>query len=161
MQCKIDTYELTDGTLSGGFALGQLRIRFDRVHDSVIPLGETSPVYFFRGVHKSTIDFVVVRNHGTINAAEAFIIAHDDNVPSSGTVQLISSDGAVTATIQKALIFFQQLDSEIGSTTIHAYHIEGGEFAPITVTPPSGGSDILTETGDYILTEDGQKIATE
>lgn len=158
MQCTIDTYAITDGTFSGGVALSDFRLRVDRIHDVVTPLGGASPVYFNRLVRKSTIDFVVARCHASAKAAEQFLFDHEFDLPSAGTVALLSEDGSITAYVWNARLFSHQLNTEIGSTTMHAYHIEGG---PLSSTPPPPPAFILTEGGDNILTESGDKIEME
>lgn len=160
MRAKIDTYQLADGTLAGGRSLSGLRIQFNRIHEIIMPIGGPIPVLFPRGVTRSTIDFNVTRVHASIAAAEQFILEHNDSLPPLGLVSLMSSGPFIsTATVLNGKLFSQLLNTEIGATTIHAYHIEGGTF-DVTVTPGTPGY-ITTEDGSILTTEDGTKITTE
>lgn len=159
MLAKIDTYFLADGTLAGGVALSGLRIQFQRVHDVFVPIGGPSRKYIPRNVTRTTIDFSVTRNHADIAAAEEFILDHNNSLPVTGEVMLLSSSGFVTASIPRGRLFSHRLNTEIGSTTMHAYHVEGGTFT-VTVTP-GGTGYITTEDGSILTTEDGDKITTE
>jgi len=117
-------------------------------------LMQLAPIVIDRNVVLTTIDFQISRVHATISAAEEFIFDHDANIPSFGDVQFTASDGDFRFLIHARLIT-HQLIRYIGKTTTHAYHIEGGQLS----THPA--YYILTESSDYILTEDGYKIETE
>ena len=74
MLVKIGSYEICNGTLAGGFAVGSLRLRGDRGFDIAIPIGETVPVLFDRLTTQSDITFQVYRTHADLQASEDFIL---------------------------------------------------------------------------------------
>ncbi len=126
MKCLIDSYDITAGDFVTDVALDNLRLSVTRVYDITIPIGEALPVPIRMKVTKSTVDFVVTRVHDNAGAAEAFILMHNSDIPTSGPVKLISSNGALERFLVNARLTVNQLNSEVGATTIHAYHIEGG-----------------------------------
>lgn len=162
MLCKINDFQLADGTISGGFALSGLRLRMQRVADMVIELGELNPTPLDRNKRKADISFTIDRIHATIGDAEAYILDHDSTVPRTGDVKLIVSVYGIVATTPYALIvngavISHELAVQYGKFTRHNYHIMG---APLfSVTP--GTDRILLETGDFILLETGDKILLE
>ncbi len=162
MLCSIDEYFLADGTLAGGFALTNLRLKMQRIFDVVIPIGEISPVLFDRNKRRVEISFNVQRIHDSIKDAENYINIHEATVPRSGDIKLWAMPGVVASSAIVALVvngelISQELVREIGSFTEHAYQIVGSPiFAP---TP--GTDKLLLETGDFLLLETGDKILLE
>jgi hypothetical protein len=154
---SINDIPLADGTLPGGFALADFRISVARLIDIVFPIGALNPLTFDRTTRESTLDFMVSRVHDSPEDAELYIAAHDAAIPSSGPVQVTTSDGEIRYLMEAKLIT-HQLIRQIGKTTFHSYHIEGGQ---ISLTDAPAAFFILTEDGFYILTEDGFKIELE
>ncbi len=126
MTCIIDSYNITSGDSVTNIALDNLRLSVQRIYDIVVPIGGALPVPTRMKVTKSTVDFVVTRVHGSAGAAELFLLAHNSDIPTSGPIRLISSNGSTEKFLVNARLTVNQLNSEEGATTIHAYHIEGG-----------------------------------
>ncbi len=126
MICIIDSYDITSGDDVTNIALDNLRLSVKRVFDVVIPIGADFPVPIRMKVTKSTVDFIVTRVHASAGAAEAFLLAHNSSIPTSGPIRLISSNGSIEKFVVNGKATVNQLNSEVGATTIHAYHIEGG-----------------------------------
>ncbi len=126
MTCLIDAYDVASGDFVTDIALDNLRLSVRRVYDLVIPIGGDFPVPIRMKVTKSIVDFVVTRVHDSVNAAEAFALAHNSEIPTSGPIQLISSNGTTQRYLVNARVTMNRLKSEVGATTIHSYHIEGG-----------------------------------
>jgi len=155
MLVSINGFALADNTIAGGVALSQARYSVERIFDIVVPVQGFLPVPFNRNVRRTTVDFQVTRSHDTLEHAEQYIADHDAAIPSSGPVQFTTTNGGVRYMLNAALIR-HQLIGEIGKTTEHSYHIEGGRFSE-----DIGTFFILTETGDYIIEEDSDRIETE
>ena len=154
MQCSINDFALSDGTLSGGYALGEIRIGVARIADVAIPLQSVNPVVFNRDIHKTAFDFVIARIHASFAAADKYICDHDALIPSSGDVKFTTSDGSIRYIINAELITHTRIGI-VGKATAHAYHIEGGRIH----THPAYYR--LLEDGYYRLLEDGGKRELE
>lgn len=124
MLVKIGSYDICDGTLSGGVAIGQLRYGVDRVIEVVVPLELVDPETFDRGGRKTTINFTVQRTHSSAGSAEEFIAGLDQDLPSSGTVLLTFTSG-VTMAIPNGKIM-NHSSAQLGSLTTTNYTIVGG-----------------------------------
>ncbi len=156
MLISIRDYPICGGTLSGGVAATDLRLRFSRSIEVVQGLGAVNPTLYDRGTRTIDLSFTVTRNHGTIESADVFIAKHERSIPQSGPVKLETMSGSVAYVTNGVLVDFQ-LINQIGSTTSHSYHITGGLF----ITIPQEFSYILTEGSDFILTELGDRILIE
>lgn len=208
MRISIGDFELADGTMSGGFALEQIRLAVDRIFDVVIPVPELltegtlvvgmlyrivlfevgddftniggtnvsgdvfiatgttptvwanesrligiAPVLFDRNVRRTIVDFQIARIHASMSASDIYAIDHDSMVPDSGLVQFTTTSGGIRWLLHAALISHQMVDL-IGATTIHSYHIEGGQFhVPVFYR--------LLEDGSYRLLESGGRRELE
>jgi hypothetical protein len=158
MQCSIGAYYLADGTLAGGYALSNLRIKIQRIFDIAIPIGAVSPVFFDRGKRKVDITFSVVRVQDTITDAENFCNIHEATVPRTGDIQLITTAPVVSlGLILNGELLSHELIKQIGKYTEHAYHIVGAKI--FAATP--GVDELVTEAGDHITTEGGDRIGVE
>lgn len=124
MLVSIGSYDICDGTLAGGFAIGQLRYQVDRQIEVVIPLDSVDPDTFDRGGRRSTISFTVQRVHSSAGAAEEFIVGLDQDLPSSGEAELTLTSG-ITFLIPNAKVT-QHNSSQIGATSTTTYTIVGG-----------------------------------
>ena len=158
MLCTINDVYLADDTISGGFALTNLRLRMQRVFDVVTPLATLDPVLLDRNKRRVDISFSVCRVHASIKAAEEYIADHDAFIPRTGDVKLITmGTETVIALIVNGALLNHELTKYIGKYTEHAYRIAGSPvFAP---TP--GESAIATEAGSILTTEDGSPILVE
>jgi len=146
----IDDYPLADGTLAGGFALGDIRVDVQRISDVVIPINAIPPVVFDRDIRKTVFDFQITRIHASFEAADKYVADHDAAIPSSGAVQFTATDGTVRYLIDAELITHSRIGG-IGKTTTHSYHIVGGRIH----TSPAYYR--LLEDGGYRLLESGGK----
>ena len=163
MQCTINDYPVTDGTISGGWSLTGLRLSIQRILDVVTVLGELSPQPLDRNKRRVEISFSVGRVHESIKAAEQYINEHEATIPRTGDVKLLSDDyGILSPTVVVALIvngnlLSHELTTYIGKYTVHTYRIVGSLiFAP---TPEA--DHITTEAGDRITTETGDTLVVE
>lgn len=158
MLCNIitgdTTFELADGTLAGGFALSDLRIRMDRNFELVLPLESTDPELLDRPQRKTVITFNVTRAHNSIGDAEAYITAHEDLLPQQGLAKFITGNGGVYYSLASEIVS-HQLGRELGKTTMHTYEIIGG---PLYGRP---GFYRGLEAGGYRLLESGAKRELE
>lgn len=160
MQVSIDSYPLTDGTLSGGFALSEMRVNVQRIFDVVVPIDAINPECYDRDIRKTVVDFQVTRLHASFAAADIYVADHDAAIPSSGPVLFLPTSGPFSPAsnvrfLIHARLISHQLVKLNGKATTHAYHIEGGRFNT------GAAYYIITEDDFFILTEDGFKIETE
>jgi len=159
MLCSINDYFLADVSVSGGYALTNLRIKMERVFDVVVPLGATDPVLFDRNKRKADITFNVQRVQATIKDAENFCNVHEATVPRTGDIKLIvdpMTSGSAFALLINAELISHELTKQIGKFTEHAYHITGaGMFTEVKTDfmATEDGFHVLTETSDKILME--------
>ncbi len=151
MTVDIADYSICDGTLSGGVALSDMRSLINRSIEVVLPLGEAVPVTYDRQGRTSHFTFQVKRVHADAEACEAFIMTLDANLPSEGTITITLNGGTETVQIQNGKVLSHQ-SSELGATSITDYVIAGGPPIPLVF------GAILTEAGDFMLTEAGYKI---
>jgi len=93
-----------DGTLAGGYALKDFRLRIQRIFDVVVELGTLNPVLFDRNKRKVDITFNVQRVQPTITDAEDFCLIHEAMVPRTGDIKLIPSIGIDLSPAANALI---------------------------------------------------------
>jgi len=128
MLISIGSFDFCDGTLSGGFAAGDLRLRFTRGIDVVQQLGTIAPATYDRGTRTSNLSFSVQRVHASIRASELYIGNHEHLVPQSGAVKLTTAAGTNVFVLGNAFVTDIQLVEEIGATTKHSYRIVGGVF---------------------------------
>ncbi len=155
MLVSIRDFNFCDGTLAGGIAATDFRLRFTRVFDVVIPLHQLLPVPIDRLIRVSDVTFSVKRVHASVKAAEEYIEDHERLIPQSGAIALISED--TLKYIENGKLVSYVLTSYIGATTTHAYHIQGGIF---TDAPEEFGY-VLEEDSGYVLTEIGDRILIE
>lgn len=160
MFVSIDSYPLTDGTVSGGFAISAMRVSVERIFDIAIPIGAINPQVYDRDIHKTVVDFEVTRLHASFTAADLYVADHDAAIPSSGTVLFFPTSGPVSPSSNARFLLHAALISHRlvrlnGKATTHAYHIEGGMFNG------SPAYYIITEDEFFILTEAGFKFETE
>ena len=143
MLVRIATYDIADGTLAGGVAIGQLRYQVDRQIEIVVPLDEIDPDTLDRGGRKTTVGFIVQRVHDNAGAAEEFIVSLDTELPSFGDVELEFTETSAIWTIPNAKVVSHNSE-QLGATTTTSYTIIGGKgvegsgSGPTPPPPPPG-----------------------
>lgn len=130
MLVSIGTYDICDGTLAGGVAISELRLRADRLFDFVVPVGDVDSILFDRVNTTCDFSFIVKRAFGSKATAEKFIVQQDTILPTSGTVTVTTTGPSpATREIPNGFIVDHELINEIGATLFYQYHIMGG--APV------------------------------
>jgi hypothetical protein len=155
MLVSIGSYDICDGTLSGGVAIGQLQLKVDRITDVVIPIGEADPVLFDRVGRTSDITFQVERVHADWDTASAFLLDLDGAIPSIGIVLLVFDSGS--RSIPNALIRSHS-SSQVGATTRTVYNISGGAPSGSSPPPPTPVGSVKWQYRPeiaFLLTADG------
>ncbi len=125
MLVKIGSYSICDGTLPGGFAIGQLRFGVDRQIEIVVPIATANPELYDRGGRKTSLTFTVQRTHASAGAAELFIASLDSSLPSTGNVILEFTTTGTDWHIPKGKVI-NHSSSQLGATTTTTYTIVGG-----------------------------------
>ena len=130
MLVSIGGYALCDGTLSGGVAISALTVKSDRLIESVVQLPTSPPeatALFMRSPQSADYTLTIVRTHDSTPAAELFILDLDNNVPDSGDI-IVTTTGpsASSYSIPNGALLSHELMQQLGATTWHQYHIQGG-----------------------------------
>jgi hypothetical protein len=127
MLVSIGAYNICNGTLAGGVAVSELRLKLDRLFEFVVPVDNLDPSLFDRVSSKTDLTFIVKRTFASKTVAELFILQLDNNLPSSGTITLTTTGPSPdTRVIQNGVVLDHELIGEYGATTFHQYHIAGG-----------------------------------
>lgn len=126
MLVKIDTYDICNGTLAGGVAIGNAQVGFDRVKDSVIPVDQIDPTIFDRTCHTLRFVFTVQRTFGGPTTAELFLLDLDANLPATGDVTLTPTNSVSLKLIPNGRMISHQSTLE-GATSTTTYTIVGGQ----------------------------------
>ncbi len=137
MLVSIGSYDLCDGTLSGGVAISALNVENRHVFDEVSPIDVLppatpadviSPVIFDRTCATTNITFLVKRVHADLDAADQFILDLDGNIPEGleNVVFTTTEPSPSTVTIPNGVVVEHSLQVQAGATTIHQYTILGG-----------------------------------
>jgi hypothetical protein len=127
MLVSIGTYDICDGTLTGGVAVSELRLKADRLFDFVVPIGEVDCTLFDRVITTTDVTFIVKLTHASKKASEVFILQLDTNIPTTGTVTFTTTGPSPdTRVIPNGFVLDHSLIQEQGATTFHQYHIVGG-----------------------------------
>lgn len=133
MLVSIADYDICDGTLAGGVAISDLRLRGDRLYDAVIPVDEVACTWLDRIITETDITFLVKQNYGSAAACEKFILTLDASLPITGTVTITTTGpSAFTRKIPMGFVVDFSLVQQTGATAFIQYHIHGGP----PVTPP-------------------------
>lgn len=136
MLVSIGNYNLCDGTRSGGVGTSGLRFRVERAIQVFAPLRAVDPQTFDRAGRKVTLSFSVARTHASQDAADVFVLEHEDTLPSSGIVTITArkpNGQTIVRYVPNGKITDHQLDEQIGVTTRHSYTLVGGR--PTSVKP--------------------------
>jgi|SRR5215471_6892979 len=156
MLVSIGSYDICDGTLAGGVAIGQLSLTIDRLTDVIVPIGQADPVLFDRVNRTSEISFQVERVFSDWDAASAFILDLELNLPSTGTVLFLFQSGS--RAIPNALVL-SYVSTQLGAKVTTTYRISGG--SPIDGSPPPPPTPVgsirweYREAVAFLLTSDG------
>ncbi len=127
MLVSIGAYDICDGTLAGGVAVSDLRLKSDRLFDWVVPIGDVDCILLDRVNSKTDLTFIVKRTHASKPTAEQFILQLDTLLPTSGTVTLTTTGPSPdTRVIETGYLLDHSLVQEDGATTYHQYHVVGG-----------------------------------
>ncbi len=126
MLVTIGSYDICDGSLSGGVAVGQARVQMDRVFDVVVPIAELNPVLFDRVCRKLTFTFMVQVAHATADACELFLLDLDSSLPSTGTVKITPTNSVDYRYVPNGFVINHQ-SSNIGAMSTTQYTIVGGQ----------------------------------
>ena len=127
MLVSIGAYDICDGTLAGGVAVSDLRLKSDRLFDWVVPIGDVDVLLLDRINSKTDVTFIVKRTHASKLLSEQFILQLDANLPTSGTVTFTTTGPSpATRVIPNGFILDHSLVGEYGATTFHQYHVVGG-----------------------------------
>jgi len=130
MLVSIGSYSLCNGTLAGGVAVSELRLKADRLFEFIIPIGDVDSTLLDRINTTFDATFTVKRTHSSVHNAEKFILQLDSNIPISGTITFeTTGPGAFTRVIPRGFVIDHALLQENGATTFHQYHVIGG--APV------------------------------
>jgi hypothetical protein len=129
MLVSIGSYNLCDGTRSGGVGTTRLRFRVNR-NIQVQEIFRADQVSTFdRGNRKTVATFEITRTFPTQDEADVYVLEHEETVPSSGLVSFT----AFHANGQKVVRYLaggklesHELIEQIGVTTRHQYTITGG-----------------------------------
>ncbi len=133
MKIKIATFWLSeDGQLSPD----SLRVNGKRVIQIAALLRADASVTFNRKNTVTTIGFSITREHASVREAEAFLIQHEAEIPSSGIVEFVCYDGdGGESSFYLETGFLEVTDATyIGCSTFHSYSLVGGR---ITITKPT------------------------
>jgi hypothetical protein len=127
MLVSIGTYAICDGTLTGGVAISDLRLRSDRLFDSVVPVGDVALTFFDRITSTTDVTFIVQRTFGSVRTAEKFILQLDTLLPASGALTFTTTGPSPDSrVIPNGFVLEHSLLQEQGATTFHQYHVVGG-----------------------------------
>src|SRR5258707_9571945 len=127
MLVSIGTYDICDGTLTGGVAVSDLRLKSDRLFDFVVPIGDVASTFFDRITSTTDITFIVKRTFGSVRTAEKFILQLDTLLPTSGAMTFTTTGPSPgTRVIPNGFVLDHSLIQEQGATTFHQYHVTGG-----------------------------------
>src|SRR6266403_5119933 len=127
MLVSIGAYKICDGTLTGGVAVSDLRLKSDRLFEFVVPIGDVDSLLFDRINSKTDLTFTVKRTFADKATTETFILQLDNNLPISGAITLTTTGPTPdTRVIPNGYLVDHSLLGEYGATIFYQYHIIGG-----------------------------------
>jgi hypothetical protein len=129
MLVSIATFQLCDGTRSGGVGVTRLRFRVSRkIQVAQIFRGDEVET-FDRGNRETTVTFEIFRTFLTQEAADVYVLQHEDTVPSAGLVTFTAfqpNGQKVVRYLAGGVVQTHELLEQLGVTTRHHYTIIGG-----------------------------------
>ncbi len=128
MVISIGDYDFCDGSFDVNVAVSDLRMRFTRGIEVVQTLGAINPTTYDRGTRRLELSFTIHRVHASIKDAELFIGNHENAVPQSGTIKIVTTGISTSAYLLSGFLVGIQLVRQIGLSTSHSYRIVGGIF---------------------------------
>lgn len=129
MLVSIGSFSLCDGTRSGGVGVTRLRFRVDRKIQVAEVFRAEEVETFDRGNRETTVIFEVSRTFATQEAADVYVLEHEETVPSSGIVTFTAfqpNGQKVVRYLADGKVREHELVEQIGVTTRHEYTIVGG-----------------------------------
>jgi len=129
MLVSIGSFPLCDGTRSGGVGVTRLRFRVQRMIQVADVFRGAEVETFDRGNRETTVTFEVSRTFTTQEAADVYVLQHEDIIPSSGIVTFVAfqPNGQIIARyLADGKVRTHELVEQIGVTTRHQYTIIGG-----------------------------------
>jgi hypothetical protein len=131
MLVSIGTFQLCDGTRSGGVGVTRLHFRVTRKIQLAELFRGPEVETFDRGNRETTVTFEVFRTFPTQEAADVYVLQHEGTLPSSGIVTFTAfqpNGQKVVRYLADGKVRLHQLVEQIGVTTRHQYIIIGGEI---------------------------------
>jgi hypothetical protein len=129
MLVSIGAYALCDGTRSGGVGVTRLRFRVQR-KIQVSELFRAEQVDTFdRGNRETIVTFEISRTFATQQAADVYVLQHEETIPSSGVVTFTAfqaNNQKIVRYLADGKVRTHELIKQIGVTTCHQYTIIGG-----------------------------------
>lgn len=126
MQIKIGTYDLAP-EIRGHRPVSNLRVNGSRVIQTAGGLRKSDVSHFDRANKETVLTFEVVREHKSIEDAMAFVVMHQVDLPTQGTVSLTMQYGVKTVRRWLANAVIPSFTAgATGLVTLHTYEIHGG-----------------------------------
>jgi len=129
MLLSIGTFQLCDGTRSGGIGVTRLRFRVQRkIQVSEVFRAEEVET-FDRGNRETTVTFEISRTFPNQQAADVYVLQHEETVPATGIVTFTAyqpNGQKVVRYLADGKVRQHELVEQIGVTTRHQYTIIGG-----------------------------------
>jgi hypothetical protein len=129
MLVSIGTFQLCDGTRPGGVGVTRLKFRVERKIQVAEIFRAEEVETFDRGNRETTVRFEVSRTFATQEAADVYVLQHEETVPSSGVVTFTAfqpNGQMVVRYLADGKVQTHELIEQIGVTTRHQYVIIGG-----------------------------------
>ena len=129
MLVSIGAFQLCDGTRSGGVGVSRLRFRVRRQLQVAEVFRADQVETFDRGNRETMVTFEIARTFATQEAADIYILQHEETLPSSGFVTFTAfqpNGQQVVRYLAGGKIQAHALIEQIGVTTRHQYSIVGG-----------------------------------
>jgi hypothetical protein len=129
MLVSIGTFQLCDGTRSGGVGVTRLRFRVQRKIQVAECFRAEEVETFDRGNRETFVTFEISRTFATQEAADVYVLQHEETVPSSGVVTFTAfqpNGQKVIRYLADGKVRAHELVEQIGVTTRHQYAVIGG-----------------------------------
>jgi hypothetical protein len=129
MLVSIGTFALCNGTRSGGIGITRLRFRVRRKLQVAEWFRAQEVETFDRGNRETMVTFEISRTFATQEAADVYVLQHEETVPSAGVVTFTAfqpNGQKVVRYLADGKVQTHELVEQIGVTTRHQYAIIGG-----------------------------------